>query len=205
MEAAAPPEEDPTQQPQAMKESVWSLSVECVGCMSIPCCCPTPLSHCQGAVWPCTLLESKPASCKHTMSSTPGPHPRPSFAAPTPPPPPPHTQNATLLTSLCVAVGALCGLARLGRLLLCCQPGHWHLIVATLTHAAGPVAAHAVIRPQGAVTVDVDLLGCVCVCVSTVFGFVLQADRERKDEGWTQVWQLPARPQTNQTDTMQLA
>lgn len=60
-------------------------------------------------------------------------------------------------TSFCVAVGALCGFTRLGRLLLCCQPGHGDLILPTLAHTAGAVGAHAVVRPQGAVTVDVDL------------------------------------------------
>lgn len=59
-------------------------------------------------------------------------------------------------TSFCVAVWALCGLTRLG-LLLCCQPGHGDLVLPTLAHTAGAVGAHAVVRPQGAVTVDVDL------------------------------------------------
>lgn len=58
------------------------------------------------------------------------------------------------LTSLCVAVWALCCLAGLG---LCCQPRHWHLVVTTLAHTAGPVGTHAVVRPQRAVTVDVHL------------------------------------------------
>lgn len=60
-------------------------------------------------------------------------------------------------TSFCVAVWALCGLTRLGCLLLCCQPGHGDLVLPTLAHTAGAVGAHAVVRPQRTVTVDVDL------------------------------------------------